>query len=81
MCFQKEHDLAEEYFLHHMGENLGFTYNVLTNFFACYVSVKIHNTSFNGDLEIKKLNKIFEEYDLASEGWSKFKYRIEAAPT
>ena len=67
MCFQKEHDLAGEYFYHHMGENLGFTHNVSTNFFACYVSVKSGNISFNGDLETKKFNKLFEEYDLASE--------------
>ena len=64
-----------------MGENLGFTHNVSTNFFACYVSVKSGNISFNGDLETKKFNKLFEEYDLASEGWSKFKYRKEAVPT
>ena len=38
-------------------------------FFACYVSVKSGNTSFNGDLEIKKFNKLIEVYDLASEGW------------
>ena len=50
-----------------MGENLGFTHNVSTNFFACYVSVKSGNISFNGDLETKKFNKLFEEYDLASE--------------
>ena len=29
-------------------------------------------------LEIKKFNKLFEEYDLTSEGWSKFKHGIEA---
>ena len=61
MCFQKEHDLAEEYFYHHMGENLGFTHNVSTNFFACYVSVKSGNASFNEDMETKKFNKVFEE--------------------
>ena len=64
-----------------MSENLGFTHNDSTNFFACYVSVKSGNINFNGDLETKKIIKLFEEYDLASEGWSKIKYRIEAAPT
>ena len=81
MTFQKEHDLVEEYFYYHLGENLGFTHNVLTNFFACYVSVKSGNVSFNGDLERKNFDKLFEEYNLASEGWSKFMYRIEAVPT
>ena len=60
-----------------MGENLGFTHNDWTNFFACYVSVKRGNINFNGDLETKKIIKLFEEYHLASEGWSKIKYRIE----
>ena len=63
-----------------MGENLGFTHNVSTNFFACYVSVKSDKASFNGDMELKKFNKLFEEYNLASEGCSKLKYRIKTAP-
>ena len=48
-----------------MGENLGFTHHVSTNFFACYVSVKSGNAHFNGDMEIKKFNKLFEEYNAA----------------
>ena len=32
MCFQKEHDLVEEYSYHHIGEKLGFSDNVSTNF-------------------------------------------------
>ena len=66
MCCQKERDLAEEYFYHHSDENLGFTHNVFTNFFACYISVKSDNNGFNRDLKIKKFNKLFEEHDLAS---------------
>ena len=54
-----------------MSENLGFTHNDSTNLFACYVSIKSGNINFNGDLETKKIIKLFEEYHLASEGWSK----------
>ena len=81
MTFQKEHDLAEEYFLYHLGKNLGFIHNVSTNFFACYVSVKSGNVSFNGDLKRRKFDKPFEEYNLPNEGWSKFICRIKAAPS
>ena len=42
--------------------------------------MKSDNSSFNRDLEIEKFNKLFEDHDLASEGWSKVKYRIGAAP-
>ena len=79
--FQKEHDLADEYFYYHMGENLGFTHNVSTNIFICYISVKSDNFDFDGDLETKKFCKLFEEHDLAGDGWSTFKYSIRAAPT
>ena len=74
MAFQKEYDLAEEKFL---GKNLGFTHNVSTNFFACYVCL----FSFNGDLKRRKFDKPFEEYNLPNESWSKFRCRIKAAPS
>ena len=64
-----------------MGENLGFTHNVLTKIFICYISVKSDNFDFDGDLETKKFCKLFEEHDLASDGWSRFKYSIRAAST
>lgn len=74
MAFQNERDLADENFLQ-MGKNLGFTHNVSRNSFACYISVKNCNKTFDGDLEAKKSNKLFEKYDLVSEGWSIFRSR------
>ena len=64
-----------------MGENLGFTHNVSTNIFICYISVKSDNFDFEGDLKTKKFCELFEEHDLASDGWSRFKYGIRAAST
>lgn len=64
MCFQKEHDLAQDYFSN-IDENLGFTNNVSTSKFCYYVSFKKNNV----------------DYDLASEVWSEFKYRIDKAPS
>ena len=80
MCFEKKHDLANEYF-HQIDENLGFTHNVSTKFLAYYVSFKSGNKKLDGNLEVKKLNKVFQDFDLVGEGWGRFMYKIEEAPS
>ena len=40
MCFQKEHDLAQEEYVLNMDEDLSFTKNVSTNEINYYVSFK-----------------------------------------
>ena len=67
MCFAKEHPLADYYFCY-SGFDTGFTHNVYTNFFACYISVKKDNKKFNADLEVKRFNELFHEFELADEG-------------
>ena len=78
MAFQKEHDLASEYFSS-MDSNLCFHHLVGTEGFWYFVSFKRDDVNFNGDKEKKKLNKLINEKDFASEGWEPFKYRIEKA--
>ena len=46
MYFQKEHDLAQDYFSN-IDENLGFTHNVSTSKFCYYVSFKKNNVDYN----------------------------------
>ena len=48
MVFQKEHDLAQEYFLS-MDSNLCFHHLVGTQNVWCVVSFKRNNDKFNGD--------------------------------
>ena len=79
MCFLKEHDLAQESF-HQIDENLGFTHNVSNSSFYCYISFKKDDEKFNGDIELEKFNKLFEEHELADEAWNKFYYKIKKVP-
>ena len=76
MAFQKEHDLASENFSS-MDSNLCFHHLVGTEGVWYFVSFKRDDVNFNGDKEKKKIDKLFNEYDFASEGWEPFKYRIE----
>ena len=43
-----------------------------------FASFKTDDLNFNEDEE-KKKEKLFSEYNFASEGWESFKYRIEKA--
>ena len=72
MCSEKEHSLADT------GFNTGFTHNVSTNFFACYIPVKNDNKKFNADLEVKRINELFDKFELTDECWNKFNYKNEA---
>ena len=80
MCIQNEHDLAQHYFSK-IDEGLGFTYNVSTNDIYYYVSFNKDDKKLNGDVELKNFKNLFVELKLASEGWCKFKYRIDKAPS
>ena len=41
--------------------------------------LKKNDEKFNGDFEVEKFRKPFIDYELASEGWKKFNYRIDKA--
>ena len=80
MCLQKEHDLSPHYFSI-INEGLGFTHKVSTNNIYYYVWFNKNDKKFNGDVEVKMFRKLFVEFELASEGWCEFKYRIDKAPS
>ena len=66
MCFRKEHTIAQEYF-YQTDENLGFTHNVSNRNLHYYISFKSRNKNFNGDREVQKFNKFFDEFEFADE--------------
>ena len=76
MAFQKEHDLASEYFSS-MDSNLFFHHLVGTEGVWYFVSFKRDDVNFNGGKEKKENDKLFNEYNFVSEGWEPFKYRTE----
>ena len=78
MAFQKEHNLTSEYFSS-MDSNLCFHHLVGTLDIGCYISFKKDDKNFGGDKEKKKFDKLFNEFNLASEGWKSFKYKIVKA--
>ena len=43
--------------------------------------LKKDSNVFNGDLELFRFQKLFDEYDLKAEGWSPFKYVIKETPS
>ena len=43
------------------------------------ISVKKDDKNFDGDKEKKKINKLFNKFNLASEGWEPFKCKIVKA--
>lgn len=79
MFLQKKHDLARYYFSK-TDESLGFTHNVSTNNIYYYVSFNKDDKKFNEDVEVEKFKELFVKFELASEGWCKFKYRIDNVP-
>ena len=55
-----------------MDSNLCFHHLVGTEGVWYFVSFKRDDANFNGDKEKKKFDKLFNEYDFASEGWEPF---------
>lgn len=69
MVFQKEYDLVLEHFSS-MDLNLYFHHLVGIEGVWYFVSFKRDDVNFNGDEEKNKFDKLFNEYDFASEGWN-----------
>ena len=80
MVFQKEHAIAGEY-IYEIEENLGFTHNVSNRSLHYHISFKLDNKNFSAERDLKKFNKLYDDYNLVDEGWEKFNYRIEKAPS
>ena len=78
MAFQKEHDLASEYFSS-MDSNLYCHHLVGTLDIWYYISLKKNDKNFDSDEEKKKFEKLFNKFNLASEGLEPFKYKIVKA--
>lgn len=79
MAFQKEHELANEYY-HTKPESFGFTNNVGNRGVYYYVEIKRGDRNFFMEEEKRKLKEIFDKFDLASEGWEEFSFKLEEAP-
>ena len=67
MAFQKEHNLASEKFWS-MDSNLCFHHLVGTLDIWYYISFKKDDKNFDDDKWKKKFDKLFSEFNLASEG-------------
>ena len=78
MAFQKEHDLADEYY-NYKGDDVGFTHLVrLDAIYYCFILKK--DNIFNAVYKLVIFKRIFDEVKLTAEGWLLFKYVIEKAP-
>lgn len=62
-------------------ENLGFTQDVSNRNLHYYISFKLDNKNFCVEKELKRFQKLYHKYKLAYEGWKKFNYYIEKAPS
>ena len=68
--FQKEYDLADEYFFDNSKKDISFTQNASTNELCYYVS-------FKKNLSLAQINKnLQKQYELAAEVCPDFQHRI-----
>ena len=70
ITFQKEYDLADEYFFDNSKKDISFTQNASTNELCYYVS-------FKKNLSLAQINKnLQKQYELAAEVCPDFQHRI-----
>ena len=67
MIFGKEHSFVDEY-RNYKSDNVGFTQLIGFGQTYYYVSFKKDGNVLNGDLELFRFQKLFDEHDLKAEG-------------
>ena len=80
MVFLKELAIADKN-IYEIEENLRFTANVSNRSLHYYIAFKLDNKNFSANRELKKFNKLYDDYNLMDKGWEKFNCHIEKAPS
>lgn len=80
MTFEKEHGLADEYY-NYESDDVVFTHLVGLDQIYYYVSLKKSDNIFNADHALVTFQRLYDKFEIKSEGQSPFKYVIEKCPS
>lgn len=69
--FQAEHELANDYYKNHLKVERSFTHLVGCDTFYYWLSYN-KNDQINPIRKLRIFQPFYKEYDLKSEGWTKF---------